>query len=463
MLAIDPATGIVAISILFAVYQYLRRAADPARWADSRRAHHLQRVRENLLAANIAPEHPRDWRPQIVAFSEDLERRPRLLRLAGWLEGGSGLTTVVTLLEGKDLLLSKRKQEAEHQLQRDVREHNPAAFPLVLTSRNIELAVHALLQAHGIGPLRVNTVLLNWLDTHNDSGMGFREFLFGRQLKTLHRLGCNIGVLYAQAEAWQRLMDTPPDQSRIDVWWSDDATGRLMLLFAYLMTRSEAWKGAPLRLLVFAGDAPESDREATLNDILSDARIQAEIVFAGDRDAAAVAEMSSASDLVFLPFRFHGNLIRLAMDGPAETLLQQLPTTVLISAAEDIDLGAEPEEGAAAELAEARDRQKKKIQLAEAAEAQAVEAALAADAAEEILRKAMARPQARDDQDRIQALIEERDRTAAAAEKTRRKAAKARVKADQAQEALEDGAPSVETSHDDVLPKNGSTSTKDTR
>ena len=461
MLAIDPATGIVAISLLFAIFQYLRRTADPARWADSRRAHHLQRIREHLLATTVSPEHPRDWRPQILAFSEHPERRPRLLRLAGWLEGGSGLTTVVTLLEGKDLLLSKRKEEAENLLQQDIREHNPGAFPLVLTTPDIEIAVHALLQAHGIGPLRVNTLLLNWLAPENVSGMGFREFLFGRQLKTLHRLGCNIGVLHAPAEAWQRLLETSPDRSRIDVWWSDDATGRLMLLFAYLMTRAEAWKGAPLRLLAFPADVPQSEQGKVLDEILSDARIEAEIVFAPARDAAAVVAMSTESALVFLPFRFHGNLVRLPVDGPPEALLQQLPTSVMISAAEDIDLGAEPEEGAAAVQAEARDLKEKRERLAQEAEDEADAAGKTAEAAETQLQKALDRPEADRDQERIAALTAERDKALAAAEKTRRKAAKAHAKADQAQQALENGAKREEGSGDDARQTEPETPTKD--
>ena len=333
MLAIDPATGIAAISILFAIFQYLRRTADPARWADSRRAHHLQRVRENLLEANAIPEHPRNWRPQILAFTNDPERRSRLLRLAGWLEGGSGLTTVVTLMEGKDLLLSHKKEEAETLLQQDIREHNPAAFSLVLTTKDMEVALHALLQAHGIGPLRANTVLLNWLDSQNLSGIGFREFLFGRQLRTLFRLGCNIVVLHAQSDTWQRLLDTTSEKSRIDIWWSGDATGNLMLLFAYLMTRSAVWKDAVLRMLVFRDDIPEEGQEKAMHEVLSDARIEADIVFASSRDEGAVIEASAESTLVFLPFRFRGNLIELPIKCQVEDLLKKLPTTVLISAA----------------------------------------------------------------------------------------------------------------------------------
>ena len=38
MLAVNLYAGIIAISILFAVHQYLKRVAQPARWADSKRS-----------------------------------------------------------------------------------------------------------------------------------------------------------------------------------------------------------------------------------------------------------------------------------------------------------------------------------------------------------------------------------------------------------------------------------------
>ena len=119
MLAIDLAAGIIAVSVLFAIYQYLRRTAGPARWADSR-SYHLQRTRENLLAAASEPEHPRDWRPQILAFSDDSHRRKQLLKFSSWIQGRSGLTTAVRILEGEGFLgadtlekiLPKMKREA---------------------------------------------------------------------------------------------------------------------------------------------------------------------------------------------------------------------------------------------------------------------------------------------------------------------------------------------------------------
>jgi len=164
MLAIDLTAGAVGIAVLFAIYQYLKRTAGPARWADSRRSYHLQRVRENLLAAATEPEHPRDWRPQILAFSDHSQRREPLLRFASWLEGGSGMTTAVRILEGDGVKVLKLREEAEDELRKDIAEYGLKAFPLALATPNLQSGIQTLVQAFGIGPLQANTILLNWLD-----------------------------------------------------------------------------------------------------------------------------------------------------------------------------------------------------------------------------------------------------------------------------------------------------------
>jgi amino acid transporter len=54
MLAIDLTAGLIAITILFAIYQYLKRTSGPARWADSRRSYHLQQATSPRLAASVS-------------------------------------------------------------------------------------------------------------------------------------------------------------------------------------------------------------------------------------------------------------------------------------------------------------------------------------------------------------------------------------------------------------------------
>ncbi|MCJ7594470.1 MAG: amino acid permease, partial [Desulfobacterales bacterium] len=120
ILAIDLKAGAIAIAVLVAVYQYLSRTAGPARWADSRRSYHLQHLREHLLAAAAEPEHPRDWRPQILAFSSHSRRREQLLRFASWLEGRSGFVTAVRVLEGEGVAMLRQREEAEEELRKDI-------------------------------------------------------------------------------------------------------------------------------------------------------------------------------------------------------------------------------------------------------------------------------------------------------------------------------------------------------
>ena len=97
-------------------------ARSPARWADGQRSYHLQIVREHLLQANSRAEHPRDWRPQILAFSGDDIRRDRLLTFASWIEGHSGLTTVVRIIEGKGRRIRRKRDEAEEEMAESLKE-----------------------------------------------------------------------------------------------------------------------------------------------------------------------------------------------------------------------------------------------------------------------------------------------------------------------------------------------------
>jgi len=260
MLAIDFKVGLIAVSIMFAIYQYLKRTAGSARWADSRRSYYLQRARENLLGAYIETEHDRDWRPQILAFSKDAQRRSGLLRFASWIEGRSGLTTVVKILEGEGIKMLKLQEESESELRSDIAAHGFAAFPLVVFAPDLDIALNTLIQSTGIGPLKANTILLNWLDPESESTDDQREINLGRNLRAAYRLGRNIVVLDADEDKWSTLEKIPGEDRRIDVWWLNDATSRLMLLLGYLITRSEPWDAAKIRVLAadYNADTPEN-------------------------------------------------------------------------------------------------------------------------------------------------------------------------------------------------------------
>ena len=437
MLAIDLEAGLVAVALLFAIYQYLRRTAPQARWADGRRSYHTRQVRTHLLAAAKETEHPRDWRPNMLLFSDDSHRRVQLLQFASWLEGDSGFATLVKILEGHGADTLKRKQELEAALEEDIRQAGVQAFPLAMVAPDLDSGIQALLQGFGIGHLRANIILLNWLERAPYAAGEHRELIYGSHLRTAFRLGCNLVVLDAEDAEWAALREVPPDERRIDVWWRGDASSRLMLLLAYLMTRTEDWEGARIRLLGICCAADSSETAEALQRTLDEARIQAEAVLVEQAGPEEVAARSADASLVLLPLRLRGSLPLGPFDGLLENLLAPLPLTALVLAAEDIDLDAEPEEGEAADAARVLDALGDAERLAELTSRDLEKAETAVREKREELEAASGHPT---DSDALDALTAELGEMELQAEKARRRAARLAARAQSArQEALDLG------------------------
>ena len=428
MLAIDLTAGAVAIAVLFAIYQYLKRTAGPARWADSRRSYHLQKVRENLMAAASEPEHPRDWRPQILAFSNDPNRRERLLRFASWIEGGSGFTTVVRILEGEGVKMLKPRSEAEAELRKDIAEKGLKAFPLVLVAPSVYVGVHSLVQASGIGPIRVNTVILNWMDQLHKGILGLGEMRYARNLRTAFRFGCNIVILDAKDQAWDVFSSVPSGEKAIDVWWYGDSTSRLMLLLAYLMTRNEAWDEAKIRVLAVEYEKGSEDIVSVIQKMLQEVRITAEAEVVESATVDSIIAHSSQSNLVFLPFRLRDNHLVGPFETPLDELVSKLPIVAFVLAAEDIDLEAEPEDGKAGELAAAMDTLADAERRAQKAKEEAMKAA---EEAEKMIQELDSAVTSGADEE-LMSKVKETIKSKEEAEKAARRAAKALAKAEDA-------------------------------
>jgi len=365
MLAINVEAGLVAVALLFAIYEFLRRTAHQSRWADGRRSYHTQQIRTHLLAAAREPEHPRDWRPNILLFSDDRERRAQLLQLASWFEGDSGFTTAVKILEGRGAAMIRLKEETEALLEEDIRKAGVQVFPLTLVAPDLDTGLQTLVQGFGIGHLRANIVLLNWLEPGSQFTVDRRERTYGHHLRTAFRMGCNLVVLDAEEPEWAALHETAPAARRIDVWWWNDASSRLMLLLAHLMTRTDDWEDARIRLLYMRQDENVEDTTETLRSTLQEIRIEAETVVVEQSDPEKMIQHSIDASLVFLPLRLRGDQPMGPFDEQLEATLDPLPVAVLVLAAEDLDLDAEPEEGTAADTARVLDALSDAERLAE--------------------------------------------------------------------------------------------------
>lgn len=378
MLAIDALAGAIALALLFAIHQYLKRTAGPARWADSQHSYHFQTIRENLLAMSEEPEHPRGWRPCILVFCDDPGGRERLLRFASWVEGESGLTTAVQIVEGEGTQNVQLRNKSESELKDFITEHGFKMFARAIVSPDFRVGVDSLLQSFGVGKIRANMVLLRKVDQLPLVKGNGEQVRYGRELQEAMGLGCNVVVLDAQEEEWAALNKAPPENRRIDVWWWGDRTSRLMLLLAYLMTRSEEWSEAVIRVLAPSSDQGEAKTLDSLKHMLDEVRIQATPEVVVDADLEKVVQHSGDASVVFFPLRFREQQLLGVIDRNVESLLERLPVVALTVAREEIDLSAGPEEGEVAEKAAAMDEVEDSQKKVEAAEKEARDLAEAA-------------------------------------------------------------------------------------
>ena len=345
MLMIDPMASAVALGVLGVLYQYLRRTAIPMRWADSRRAYRFRLVKDGLRGLADEPQRPTDWQPHILAFTQTPERRERVLRVSHWIAGGSGMVTAVQLIDGDGASPPVRRQrdEAAAALREDLETHRLDAYPLVVAAPDLRIAATTLLQSWGIGPIRSNTVLLNWLDGQGTEGAPTLSRWYARLLGRAARVGQHVVVLDAKAAEWTALAERAPHERRIDVWWFEDDSSRLALLFAYLMTRTDEWDEATIRVIAPVAAGTTQKTEANLRTRLAERRIEAELLVVAREEAAGYGQSLDAA-IVFIPLRLEGMSLRDPAGTSLTDRLDSLPIVAMVAAHGDVRLTAEDDE-----------------------------------------------------------------------------------------------------------------------
>ncbi len=351
MLAIDVVAGGAALAVLFALYQYLTRRRTPDRWADAASSHHFQRAKEAIRALTDEEPHARNWRPQILAFSADSERRERLLRFAAWLEGGSGLTAVINVVRGEGLRMRQECNAQQEAMERQVEAMGLDVYPRAVLAPSGMDALPVVVQAFGLGRIGANTALFGWPEDADAERMaGYR-----RALRDVARLGVNVVAMASDQRRWEATAAIPRRERRIDVWWSDDDSGRLALLAAYLVTRTPEWGRARIRLLAPAPAADHEQVAAELAEMVDGARIDAEVVVFVEARHGDVYEACAGAGLVFMPMRVREEVTLDVTGGDLADLLTRLPLAAVVLAAQPIDLLAGPESGPQLSLVEAED------------------------------------------------------------------------------------------------------------
>lgn len=352
VLAIDPLAGGLAGVALLVLYRYFSRNVDQVRWVDSSSGFHASNVRLHLQRLGASSAHSRDFRPCIVAFApRDPDRRQRLATVAGWIDSGSGFTTVIRIVAGKGPVVRKHAKRIDLALQRELAEHDDVLYGRTVVADTLDAGVSATLQAHGIGALRANTALFSWFaEDTTETGDAERAAHHTTLAQTAIRFGINTAVVSAPDSAWKRIHDGTTNRS-IGVWWADDTSGQFLTLLAWMTTRSPQWRDATITVLV------PTDGVATADDVaarLVDARISATV--RAVEQPETMADVVADVGLFFAPLRIRNGIPLGPLDRPLDTTIGEFGVSLFVHVAAPVEIDQQPDEGQATALALRQDR-----------------------------------------------------------------------------------------------------------
>ncbi len=231
-----------------------------------------QRARNALLRLETERYHPKNWRPSILALSGGAYNRLHLAEYACWLTADNGIVSIGQIIRGDFDDLLDRQREAENILRKFIREEELDAFPVVVVDEDIHAAIQALLQCHGLGGLRPNTLLLGWSQDPEKAGVVLRDPRPRQAHAAQHRRGRQQAK--GQGVAHLHLSD-----GAINIWWTHERNGALMLLLAFLLKKNPEWRTRPIRIL--RPMPPKADIHNVakeMQDMLASARIEADLV-----------------------------------------------------------------------------------------------------------------------------------------------------------------------------------------
>ena len=348
MFLIDWVWAVVSLVLMAGLCWYISLHEIEARWGNMQSGLKFERTRRNLLKLEAEIYHPKNWRPNILALSGSAWTRPHLAVYGHWLSAGHGILTLSQIISGEVEDRLTQRSSAEKLLRSFIDKQELEAFPAVVVAPFVSDGIESLVQCHGIGGLRPNTVLLGW---PNDAA---KAEVFGSNLRLISQLDRSIIAVRlkqltpsSSPKTGETTHDDPWEvpSGTIDVWWRGQKNGQLMLLLAHLLTLNPEWRHRTVRLLRVVDNETAAEEVAKhLTKLSEESRIETEavaIVAAEDSDVATMIQTwSRASALVLLGFDAPEEGEETTFFDSIEQLAGSLPRVILVDSAGGMELNS---------------------------------------------------------------------------------------------------------------------------
>jgi hypothetical protein len=253
----------------------------------------FKRARKALLKLEKEKYHPKNWRPSILALSGGAWNRLNLVHYARLLSANRGIVSLAQIMTGELEDRYVRRQEAEKLMRKFIHDEKIPAFPVVVVDDTLVSGLKSLLQVHGIGGLKPNTLLLGWTKDPDNRG------IFSNFLDLAKHMHCSVLVVRSEQKN-----DWTIPSGNINIWWNDATNGPLSLLMGFLLKQDRQWHHKSLRIIrTVAPKADIMNLKNEINQMLTLSRIEAEVlVLPCDDPFEAIRDNMGTSAILFAGF-----------------------------------------------------------------------------------------------------------------------------------------------------------------
>ncbi len=327
MSVINLGAMVAALSICSGIFFLAQRRALDTTYGDARHGIWSALVLTALQRLRRIEYHELNWRPNLIILAGDLNKRHHLLELGSAIVQDRGMVTYLHILKGDVREEADNRRRWLEILDRRFAIDHPNVFCSVDIDDDVYRGAVSSVQSHGFGTVETNTVMLGWI-TKRD-----RILSYSRMLQELRALDKSLLVVRQNAERGFG------EGRRIDIWWRGlQSNGAMMLLLAFLLTSSDRFSEAQVRVLTAVDTERRRDEaEARLAEILRRTRLDAtpRVLLQGSRRIDEVMkEESQGSDLLLIGLRIpEGNESAEAFMEGYTRILTGMPTSILVASA----------------------------------------------------------------------------------------------------------------------------------
>ena len=268
---IDCFAAAAALVIAWGLFLYIKRRRFKVHFGDARRGFLYSRIRMNLHKLAHTPSDPKNWRPTMVVLTSRPEQQFYMPCFATMMESARGIISMVQFVECHlDRDAFEMRDQYKRQLEEILERHEIYnVFPEVVVCKDFDKALSVFLQAHLVGPLKPNIVMMGFPDNEDRIDRNIRNI---RIIQTLH-MSC---VMMHNFEPYRRLLRRVV-RGRVDIWWRGTNNISLMLILANLLVNDPLWQGTTLRILrAVKTERDAEEQRGELEQLVESARIKAE-------------------------------------------------------------------------------------------------------------------------------------------------------------------------------------------